>query len=135
MPLFSTSELSAFILPGEHVIEELKEENERLRKLAVTLKEKVDALSAAGNFIRQQLSAGPLPSPRLPRRFRDIRRDPRTAALLRFAKCRVNSERNVIQILICALTSAAAYQSCNRTEKTCCDILGTGLFPSLVATF
>ena len=62
MPLFSTLELSAFILPGEDVIEELEEENERLRDLAVTLKEKVDALSAtatssAGNCARPRPSS------------------------------------------------------------------------------
>jgi hypothetical protein len=59
MPLFSTSELSAFILLGEDVIEELEEENERLRELAVTLKDKVDALSdtatsSAGKRPRQR---------------------------------------------------------------------------------
>jgi hypothetical protein len=44
MDLFSTSKPSAFIQPAEHVLEKLKEENERLRKLAAALKEEVDAL-------------------------------------------------------------------------------------------
>lgn len=41
MRLFSPLKPSTIILPSER---ELEEENERLRKLAVTLKEKVDAL-------------------------------------------------------------------------------------------
>jgi uncharacterized membrane protein YcaP (DUF421 family) len=44
MRLFLSSKPSAIILPGGHELEELEKENERLRKLAVMLKEKVDAL-------------------------------------------------------------------------------------------
>jgi hypothetical protein len=43
MRLFLQSKPSAIIWPSEEELEEL-EENERLRKLAVTLKEKVDVL-------------------------------------------------------------------------------------------
>jgi hypothetical protein len=42
--LFSPSKPSLIILRSEHEMEELEEENERLRKLTVTLKEKLDAL-------------------------------------------------------------------------------------------
>jgi hypothetical protein len=46
MRLFSPSKPSPIIVSVEHEFEELQEQNERLRRLVVTLKKRVDALQS-----------------------------------------------------------------------------------------
>ena len=46
MRLFSPSKPSPIILPGEHELDELVAQNERLRRLVVTLQKRVDALQS-----------------------------------------------------------------------------------------
>ena len=57
MRLISSSKPSPIILPGEHELEELRQQNERLRRLLATLKKRVDDLQSrvsstlAGEYI------------------------------------------------------------------------------------
>jgi prefoldin subunit 5 len=46
MRLFSPSKPSPIVLAGEHELDELVAQNERLRRLAVTLQKRVDALQS-----------------------------------------------------------------------------------------
>jgi hypothetical protein len=54
---FSPSKPSPIILPGEHELEELEKENKRLRKLAVTLQEKMDALRNGKNLTHRSANS------------------------------------------------------------------------------
>ena len=46
MRLFSPSKPSPIVLAGEHELDELVAQNERLRRLVVTLQKRVDALQS-----------------------------------------------------------------------------------------